>query len=343
MTVTLTDLAGGAAALRVEADGLPTCPLVLVDLSGEDWSRADLVSAAGRGLAGRTVVTVGVTDRPLPAAASPLIERLTCTLAPGGPGRAWVRSPDPEAAVAAIREHVGAAPRAALTLAGLLPATARASTPDGLLLESLAYSLLLAGPEHAGWRSRTPRRPVPAADRPVLAERSGDVLEITLNRPERRNAFGRAMRDGLIDALEVAACDPTVREVVVSGNGPSFCSGGDLDEFGTAPDAATAHLVRLDRSAGWAFHQVRRRTRVVVHGACVGAGVEVPSFAGRVDAKADAWFMLPELSMGLVPGAGGTVSIPQRIGQWRTAFMVLTGQAVELPTALAWGLVDGRC
>jgi enoyl-CoA hydratase/carnithine racemase len=79
---------------------------------------------------------------------------------------------------------------------------------------------------------------------------------------------------------------------------------------------------------------------VIVHGACVGAGVELPAFAGRVVARPDARFRLPEVAMGLVPGAGGTVSIPRRIGRQATALLALTGDTIDAPTALALGLVD---
>ena len=172
--------------------------------------------------------------------------------------------------------------------------------------------------------------------------REGDALSVVLNRPARHNAFGRAVRDGLIEAIELAESDPSIRSVTLSGNGRSFCSGGDLDEFGTATDLSAAHLVRLQQSAGHAVHRIADRVRVVVHGACVGAGIEVPAFASRIEARDGSWFLLPELSMGLVPGAGGTVSITRRIGRWRTAYMALLGQRIDLETALAWGLVDAR-
>jgi enoyl-CoA hydratase/carnithine racemase len=82
------------------------------------------------------------------------------------------------------------------------------------------------------------------------------------------------------------------------------------------------------------------RVRARVHGACVGAGIELPAFAAHVSASADASFRLPEVSMGLVPGAGGTASLTRRIGRQRTAWMALSGEAVDAGTALAWGLVD---
>ncbi len=80
--------------------------------------------------------------------------------------------------------------------------------------------------------------------------------------------------------------------------------------------------------------------RAEVHGACIGAGIELPAFARRVVAREDTWFQLPELAMGLVPGAGGTVSIPRRIGRQRTAWLALTSQRIDAETAWRWGLVD---
>ena len=77
-----------------------------------------------------------------------------------------------------------------------------------------------------------------------------------------------------------------------------------------------------------------------VHGACVGSGIELPAFAARVVAAPDTRIWLPELSLGLVPGAGGTVSLPARIGRHRTALLALTGTPIDAPTARSWGLVD---
>jgi enoyl-CoA hydratase/carnithine racemase len=72
----------------------------------------------------------------------------------------------------------------------------------------------------------------------------------------------------------------------------------------------------------------------------VGAGIELPAFARRVVADRGAFFELPEVGMGLVPGAGGTVSLPRRIGPQRTAWLALTGRRLDAETALSWGLVD---
>jgi enoyl-CoA hydratase/carnithine racemase len=155
-----------------------------------------------------------------------------------------------------------------------------------------------------------------------------------------RNAFDAAMREALLDGLAIATADPSAEQIVIDGAGPNFCSGGDLAEFGTLADPASAHLLRVDRSVGRAVHRLRDRTTFVVHGACIGAGVEIPAFAGRVIARPDATFRLPEVAMGLVPGAGGTVSIPRRIGRERFRSLALTGAMIDATTALSWGLVD---
>jgi enoyl-CoA hydratase len=77
-----------------------------------------------------------------------------------------------------------------------------------------------------------------------------------------------------------------------------------------------------------------------VQGACVGAGLELAAFAQTLTASRKAWFQLPELAMGLIPGAGGCVSVSRRIGRERTALMVLSGQRMGAEVALRWGLVD---
>jgi len=234
-------------------------------------------------------------------------------------------------------------PRAARTLVGVLRVTEGLPVPDGLIVESLAYSTLLAGPEFASWLERRgPSDPPPVGDEPVLLERVDDELIVTLNRPDRHNAYAAAVRDALVDALEVGVADPSLR-VRLRGAGRSFCSGGDLAEFGTTPDVATAHLIRTTRSVGRLMHELGDRLTVEVHGACVGAGIELAAFGARVVATGFAFFRLPEAGMGLVPGAGGTVSITKRIGRHRTAWLALTGARIDVDTALAWGLIDDRC
>ena len=217
-------------------------------------------------------------------------------------------------------------------------------TLAGVITESLAYSTLQAGPEFARWLDeRGPARMPDIAD-PVQAQREGDTLRINFNRPQRHNAFSTDARAALLEALAVALLDPSVTGIVLSGNGPSFCSGGDLAEFGTFADPASAHLARTRHSPALALDaltaRLGRACRAEVHGAVMGSGLEMAAFCGWVAAQDDSVFGLPELGLGLIPGAGGTVSVTRRIGRWRTAYLVLSGRTIGVDTARAWGLVD---
>lgn len=236
---------------------------------------------------------------------------------------------------------VTANPIAAVALAGLLRGSEERTIESGLVAESGVYSSLQGGPELAAWRAGRPRRDRPNEDRPpVHLERNDGVLQVTLDRPHVRNALSTAMRDALVEAFTLPALDPTITAVHLRGAGPDFCAGGDLDEFGTFPDPATAHVVRLQQSVGRRMAVVADRVTAHLHGACVGSGIELPAFAGRVVADPGARIALPEVGLGLVPGAGGTVSLPRRIGRHRTAWLALTGRTIDAATALAWGLVD---
>jgi enoyl-CoA hydratase/carnithine racemase len=248
---------------------------------------------------------------------------------------------------------------AALSLAQLLRFSPQLSVADALVAESFVYATLQAGPEHRAWLDGRSRRVGPSLGKgaggssgkesgrraaggsePVTVTRRGDVLSIVLDRPEVHNAYDSAMRDALAAALQVAVADPTIDQVRLGGSGPSFCSGGDLAEFGTAPDPATAHAVRTARGAAIWVHRCAPRVRAHVHGACIGAGVELAAFAGHVVADPATRFRLPEVAMGLVPGAGGTVSLPRRIGRQRTLYLALSGVVLDAETAARWGLAD---
>jgi enoyl-CoA hydratase/carnithine racemase len=345
--------------LDLAEDGAPANPVVVVEL--ERWREAadDVVARVAGLVAAALPITVGVLRGPMTPGLAPLAAAASLTLAddsaPASESESAlhvvpvgeIREPSPappdlDAAVGRLRDAVLRSPRAAIACGQLVRQTAVLGTSEGLAAEAMAYSLLLSGPEFARWLGERgpvrPRRIQPAE--PVLVTRDGGRLSIVLNVPERRNAFSAEVREALLDAVLLAEADETIESVELSGAGPAFCSGGDLDEFGTATDLVAACLVRLSRAPWRVIERIAPKVTVFAHGACVGAGTEITAYAGRVVAAPDAFFALPEVRMGLVPGAGGSVSVVRRIGRWRAAWLMLTGERLPAPTALSWGLVD---
>lgn len=331
--VALDEAAAVIGAVRsgaAGADALPDPPVIVVDVDARGAAHGD---EPLRPPAFWPCVVIGVSAdaRRPPSGADVYLTRSPSTARP------WVGALDD---LPTITAAIAANPQAATTLAQVLRSHSGDVGRD-LLTESVAYSTLQAGAEHRGWLGDlAPHGRDPDDSPAVRTNRCGDRLEVVLDRPARRNAYSAAMRDALVAALELAANDPTIAHVDLRGRGPSFCSGGDLAEFGTVPDPATAHQIRATRSAAHHIHTIAARITAHVHGACVGAGVELASFAGRVIADEGATFRLPEVGMGLIPGAGGTAGIPRRIGTHRTAWFALTGAELDARTALEWGLVD---
>lgn len=243
--------------------------------------------------------------------------------------------------VADLTRIVERNPLAATTLAVLLRSSADATVASALAQESAAYSMLQAGPEFAAWRASAPRSPAAPEAGPVVAvERNDDTLTITLDRPQRHNAISSRLRDELCEALAIAVADDSIRNVLLRGNGPSFCSGGDLAEFGFGTDPATAHITRLAQSPARLLYLLRDRLTVEIHGSTLGGGIEMAAFASRVVASSDTTIGLPEIGLGLIPGAGGTVNVTRRIGRQRTLALALTDRRIDAETAKSWALVD---
>ncbi len=264
---------------------------------------------------------------------------LSCDL---GAPRPWVGigQQSLDVVIDALRTRVAAQPMASTVAAQVFRMTLDVSFEKALTLESLAYSMLLASSRFRNWRETTPVRVRVDDDPRVLMGQQPDGLHIRLNRSATRNAFDARMRDELVEALSFALDHPDRPAVTLSGEGPAFSAGGDLDTFGQATDVSEAHLIRTLRSPAQLVRDLGDRITVCLQGACVGAGIEVPAASDRITARSGTHFRLPEVSMGLIPGAGGTATISRRIGRHRACFMALSGDTIDLETALDWGLVD---
>ena len=266
---------------------------------------------------------IGIGDREHPLAA-----RLDAVIEP------------PIAAEELIRQ-VEQCPEAAAVTIQLLRALEGMTLEHALTVESFAYGMLQAGREHSAWlvKSRVAGTPEAASGR-VRVARANDELFVVIERPAARNAMNREISDQLFEAFTLAATDASIKAVKFRAIGPAFCAGADLTEFGTTLDPAMAHLIRARTLPAWPLAACGRVVDVHVHGPCVGAGVEMAAFAARVTAVPEAWFQLPELAMGLLPGAGGCVSVSRRIGRQRAALIMLSGQRIDAESALRWGLID---
>lgn len=238
-----------------------------------------------------------------------------------------------------ILRQVAANPRAAATIVQLLRVLPSLDVQEGLVAESLAYATLQGSEEHRAWKEGTVGAVTDVPGR-VRLLRADHVLDVVLDRPEADNAIDRAMRDALYDAFHAAALDPSIDQVVLRATGKTFSLGAELAEFGTTSDPATAHAIRAATLPAQMAARISGKLEARVQGACVGSALELVAFAGRVIAAPQAWFQLPELAMGILPGAGGCVSLTRRIGRQRTALMILSGKRLSARVALEWGLID---
>lgn len=256
------------------------------------------------------------------------------------PGAAMVDTViEAPASLDGVIARVTASPRTAAVIVQLLRLLPTLDLQQGLVAESLAYATLQGSGEHLAWIERNRTEAGGAAGR-VRLLRSGGVLDVVLDRPEADNAIDRTMRDALYEALQMSLLDPSIERVVLRGEGKAFSLGADLAEFGTTTDSATAHAIRAVTLPARMAARIGDRLEARVQGACVGSGLELAAFASRIVAGPHAWFQLPELEMGILPGAGGCVSLTRRIGRQRTALMILSGKRLSALTALGWGLID---
>ncbi|MFY0408826.1 enoyl-CoA hydratase [Solicola sp. PLA-1-18] len=172
---------------------------------------------------------------------------------------------------------------------------------------------------------------------PVLAERRGTALWLTVNRPDALNAVTAAMLDTLADEVEAAADDADVRVVVLTGAGRAFCAGADLvagggDKPGTDTIDAANRLVRGLRT-------VPKPVVAAVNGPAVGVGCSIAIASDVVLAKESSYFLLAFANVGLMPDGGASALVTAAVGRARASRMALLAERVPAPQALDWGLI----
>ena len=180
-----------------------------------------------------------------------------------------------------------------------------------------------------------------ASDAPgALAERRGNTLIITINRPEARNAVNQAVSIGLGDALQQAQDDPEIWAVVVTGAGDkAFCAGADLKAISRGEN-----IFHPEHSewgfAGFVQHFIDKPVIAAVNGTALGGGTELALASDLVVAQRSAMFGLPEVKRGLIAAAGGVFRIVEQLPRKIAMRLLVTGEPITADEALRWGLIN---
>jgi enoyl-CoA hydratase/carnithine racemase len=171
----------------------------------------------------------------------------------------------------------------------------------------------------------------------VVITRADNVLEIRLDRPEKKNALTRAMYDAMADAFEQADADPALRVALLTGTGDTFTSGNDITDFQSrgAVDGRSSASRFLP-----AISSMRKPLVAAVNGTAVGVGTTMLAHCDLIVAARSARFVMPFTSLGLVPEAASSLLFPRLLGNQRASALLLLGEPLDAETALQWGFVN---
>ncbi len=175
----------------------------------------------------------------------------------------------------------------------------------------------------------------------VLVRRHGYVAELVLDRPKVMNAVSTAMAGSIAEACAALAADRDVRvTVVTSSHERAFCVGADLKERNSLTDAELVRQRPLARAAYTGVLELPMPTIAAMHGFALGGGFELALSCDLIVADRTAVVGLPEVSVGVIPGGGGTQLLPRRVGAARAAELIFTARRLEAAEASELGLVD---
>src|SRR5258707_3236980 len=174
----------------------------------------------------------------------------------------------------------------------------------------------------------------------IASERPGtDLLLLTLQRPEKRNALSLALIEQLTSELQRSEADPSIRGVVVTGAGPSFCAGVDLHEFANATPESARVLIDALRVLCLTVRELSKPVACAIQGHCLGGALELAACADFRVCTPDAQLGMPEVFLGL-PSVIDAVMLGHLIGVGLARELLLTGEPISGETALSWGLVN---
>src|SRR3954471_2040870 len=167
----------------------------------------------------------------------------------------------------------------------------------------------------------------------------GGVARIFLNRPEKSNALNSAVLEDLRFSLRELAEKAGLRVAVLAGHGKAFCGGADVAELSELTQANAARFVERIHQACQAIRELPVPVVARLHGAVIGAGLEIAAACDLRIAAKDTKFAMPEVKLG-IPSVVEAALLPRLMGAGRAAWLVLTGEAIDAQRACEWGLVE---
>jgi enoyl-CoA hydratase/carnithine racemase len=174
----------------------------------------------------------------------------------------------------------------------------------------------------------------------IIYEKRDGIGYITLNRPRFLNVYNLQMRDELFQVLSAIKDDGEVEVVVLKGAGEkAFCAGADLTEFLSAPSPVIARQVRWERDLWGLFLTLPQPIIAALHGYVFGSGIEMALCCDLRIASEDVQFAVPEGTLGIIPAAGATQTLPRTAGRAKALEALLTGERINAQEALRTGLV----
>jgi enoyl-CoA hydratase/carnithine racemase len=175
----------------------------------------------------------------------------------------------------------------------------------------------------------------------IIYQKKNSLAYVTLNRPQALNAYNLKMRDELYQVLAAIRDDPEVRVAIFLGAGErAFCAGADLTEFLTAPSPIIARQARWARDVWGLFLGIAKPLIAALHGYVLGSGIEIALSCDIRLASEDAQFGLPEPSLGIIPAAGGSQTLPRVVGGAGALEILLSGRWLKAEEARRLKLVN---
>lgn len=186
------------------------------------------------------------------------------------------------------------------------------------------------------------------SERKVLCETKDGVYWITFNRPDKLNAMDLELRRELLQCLQDAESREDVRVVVVRGSGKAFSAGADISHLKMLSEMSLSDFDKMPKGFGITdigtfIRNMSKPVIAMVHGYCVGGGMELIQYCDLVYATPDAVFFQGEINVGIIPGGGGTQLLPRLIGEKRAKEAIFTARRITAQEAKEWGLINEVC